>query len=507
MKIVSSETRRKRIAAVAAAAALVPVASAFVTPSGRVGSHVAVKAPISPTSLVASTLENPSVTNSTSIGSIDMSQSNTAAKMVNNEPRTTLDVRIHGDWYDLTGWRKAHPAGDHWIDWYDGRDATEVMDAFHSEKARKMFPRLPKSKPDTAAQLEATATPDSETQIAFRKLFNQLEKDGWWERNTKHEAKLLGIWGGLVVAAAFMARTVPNLATIPLALSMTAAGWLGHDYIHGIDKFADKFRNFAAVAAGLLPVWWSDKHNKHHALTNEQGVDEDIATDPFLFQWAPSPENDNPIRKIQHWIFYIPFSFLFALWRIDSVKVAISSFREKRAGSKAGLYSLIIHYAWMCTLFPVKVWLPSIFMSGLLSALIVTPTHQSEEMFSEYQSDWVTAQYQSTRSAVMSNPFSEWLWGGMQYQLEHHLFPSMPRSKYPALRKVLQKFAKDNNIPGGYRESGEFEILWMNWKLYRDVARADPVEGAPSSRGYVGQQGGIIESANSPAVALARSSQ
>ena len=240
---------------------------------------------------------------------------------------------------------------------------------------------------------------------------------------------------------------------------------------------------------------------------NEQGADEDIATDPFLFQWAPSPENDHPIRKIQHWVFYIPFSMLFALWRFDSLKVSISSFRQKRPGSKAGLKALIVHYAWMCALYPVKVWLPAVFMSGLLSALIVTPTHQSEEMFSEYQSDWVTAQYQSTRSAVMTNPFSEWLWGGMQYQLEHHLFPSMPRSKYPALRLVLQKFAKDNKVPGGYRESGEFEILKMNWKLYRDVARADPVVGAPSSRGYEGQQGGIIESANSPAASMARASQ
>ena len=69
------------------------------------------------------------------------------------------------------------------------------------------------------------------------------------------------------------------------------------------------------------------------------------------------------------------------------------------------------------------------------------------------------------------------------------------------------KFAKDNKVPGGYRESGEFEILKMNWKLYRDVARADPVVGAPSSRGYEGQQGGIIESANSPAASMARASQ
>ena len=47
--------------------------------------------------------------------------------------------------------------------------------------------------------------------------------------------------------------------------------------------------------------------------------------------------------------------------------------------------------------------------------------------------EFVHAQFRSTRDAVCSNPFSEWLWGGMQYQLEHHLFPTMPRYRYPAL--------------------------------------------------------------------------
>ena len=85
----------------------------------------------------------------------------------------------------------------------------------------------------------------------------------------------------------------------------------------------------------------------------------------------------------------------------------------------------------------------------------------------------------------------------MQYQLEHHLFPSMPRSKYPKLRERLIKFANDNNIPGGYRESGEFEILKMNWDLYRKVANMDPVPGAPSSRGE--NQLGAINLGLSPA--------
>ncbi len=51
------------------------------------------------------------------------------------------------------------------------------------------------------------------------------------------------------------------------------------------------------------------------------------------------------------------------------------------------------------------------------------------------------AQYRSTRDAVCSNPFSEWLWGGMQYQLEHHLFPTMPRYKYPRLVAQVSSIA------------------------------------------------------------------
>jgi len=177
--------------------------------------------------------------------------------------------------------------------------------------------------------------------------------------------------------------------------------------------------------------------------------------------------------------------------------VTIDSIEEKRPETKKELLMLMTHYLVVLSFLPPSVWIPAIFVSGLISALIVTPTHQSEAIFEEYQADWVTAQFTSTRNAVTNNPFSEWIWGGMQYQLEHHLFPSMPRSKYPALRPILQKFADDNRIPGGYRESGEFEILYMNWKLYRDVANADPVPGAPYSRGH--GQLGAIDSGNSPA--------
>lgn len=115
--------------------------------------------------------------------------------------------------------------------------------------------------------LEENAVPDTSTQVAFRQLRQELEDEGWWERDMGREYRLLGIWGALVAGATVTAHSVPLISIFLLGLSMTAAGWLGHDYIHGVDPFADRFRNFAALAAGLCPTWWSDKHNKHHALS------------------------------------------------------------------------------------------------------------------------------------------------------------------------------------------------------------------------------------------------
>lgn len=72
----------------------------------------------------------------------------------------SLDVRIDDEWYDLSGWRKAHPSGSHWLELYKGRDATEVMHGFHSEKGRTMFQKLPKSK--NVEELNAAAAPVSQ---------------------------------------------------------------------------------------------------------------------------------------------------------------------------------------------------------------------------------------------------------------------------------------------------------------------------------------------------------
>lgn len=388
-----------------------------------------------------------------------------------------LNVRIDDEWYDLTNWRAAHPAGTHWIDAYNNTDATEVMYGFHSDAALGMIQRLPKPKgavPDLA--------PPSKATYAFRELRRQLVADGWYKPNVWGETKKLLPWLASTVAGVSLARRATNplqafCAILLLAVGNTLSGWLAHDYVHGRGWWPTLMRPFGELVGGMSTTWWSNKHNMHHALTNEVGYDEDIALDPFLFLWQPDPKNDNrAMRKLQHWYWPLPYSILFLYWRFDSIKYAMKAKKQGEA------LRLGLHWAAFLAMVPAHMLFLSVWLSGLITATIVTVTHQSEELFfgeNLRKYDFIEAQFRSTRNAVCNNPISHMLWGGMQWQLEHHIFPTMPRYKYPAVSKVLKQFAAEHDID--YRETGEFKIIKDNVDLLKKMAMAEPVPGNPTS--------------------------
>ena len=102
---------------------------------------------------------------------------------------------------------------------------------------------------------------------------------------------------------------------------------------------------------------------------------------------------------------------------------------------------------------------------------------------------------------MCSNWFSDMLWGGMQWQLEHHLFPTMPRYKYKALHPVPRHWSNPNPYPNpnpnpnpnqvlrqwskehgmDFRTSGELEILQQNIAQLKKIGNQDAVEGMPDS--------------------------
>jgi len=262
-----------------------------------------------------------------------------------------------------------------------------------------------------------------------------------------------------------------------LAISNTLAGWLSHDYVHGRGRFATTMRGFGELVGGMSTTWWSNKHNMHHALTNEVGYDEDIALDPALHLWRPDPANDITwLRRWQHVYWPLPYSILFLYWRFDSIRYVLAHKKWNEAARLAG------HWAAFLAIVPAGPLFLSVWLSGLITATIVTVTHQSEEIFlgdTLRKYDFVEAQFRSTRDAKCNNPISHMLWGGMQWQLEHHLFPTMPRYRYPAVSKILKSFAAEQGLD--YRVTGEFKIIADNVKLLKTLATAPQQPGNPDS--------------------------
>ncbi len=126
---------------------------------------------------------------------------------------------------------------------------------------------------------------------------------------------------------------------------------------------------------------------------------------------------------------------------------------------------MFLGYCWYLSL-PICVIIGSVFFGGFLVAIVVTCNHQTEDILpTESQYCFSTDQFNTTRGVRCDNFVTEYLFGGMQYQLEHHLFPTMPRYYYPTLRPRIKAFAEENGLP--FKVSGVWEIIRMNYNILR----------------------------------------
>jgi fatty acid desaturase len=126
---------------------------------------------------------------------------------------------------------------------------------------------------------------------------------------------------------------------------------------------------------------------------------------------------------------------------------------------------MFIGYCWYLSL-PFGVFLGSLLIGGFLVAIVVTCNHQTEDILpTNSQYCFFTDQFQTTRGVRCDDPITEYLFGGMQYQLEHHLFPTMPRYYFPKLRPVIKEFALKHGLP--HKVSGVFEIMKLNYDVLR----------------------------------------
>lgn len=374
-------------------------------------------------------------------------------------------IYVDGQWYDCTEWKISHPGGDDIIDKYHMKDASDVFAAFHKKDSYKYLKTLPK----------VDRSPPEEDPIMknWRAFRQEVEDQGLLKRQYlwyfyKITTTIL-IWAA-GVALAFNGNWL--LSALVLGVFYQQAGWLGHDLAHHCVFENRKIGNFfgyivSNMLQGFSMSWWKDRHNLHHSITNVLEVDPDIQNLP-LFIW--DVKDIKHIKEIgaerylvpyQH-LYFLPFTPLLRfIWMIQSFRFV--SIQDKHSndyirGIHAIEYgSLIMHH--VITFLVMIFAMPSVsaaiawyMISNLLGgwgiAIIVFASHNACELFEPEERvsrHFVDLQIKTTRN-IDKGVFMDWWSGGLNYQIEHHLFPTMPRCNLNRFSVMLQKFCKENNL-------------------------------------------------------------
>ena len=247
-----------------------------------------------------------------------------------------------------------------------------------------------------------------------------------------------------------------------------------HDANHGsysTKPWLNDLLGLSANAMGASSFFWKQKHNIiHHTYTNVDGIDDDIAKSPIIRQcesqkWVPA-------HKIQH-LYLLPIyslSSLFWIFFMDFTKYFSRRIYTTPAW-KMGPKNHIIF--WVTKLFyfsfyifiPVMVWgfLPWLagFLAlhvtmGLTLSLVFQLAHVVENTEFEHvtpdqnkliESAWAEFQLRTTANFAMNNKLISWFVGGLNYQIEHHLFPRVSHVHYPAISKIVIQKCAEFDLP------------------------------------------------------------
>jgi len=252
-------------------------------------------------------------------------------------------------------------------------------------------------------------------------------------------------------------------AGFALALVMGQFGFLAHDTTHKQVCGSDKVNltlgeTIWGLVLGMSMMWWEDDHNQHHQETNKISHDTQI-NEQFVFSPKQLPYISNFQRKymlpIQHYLFlpfatltYISISISSFFYVIDLIKHGPS---RKRALLEFILLSIHFVFLFGFVFWTVGLWYGLIvlflvhFFGGLSMGLAFAPNHKGEMVLDADEEVNFFTQIECTRN-ITPSLFNDFILGSLNYQVEHHLFPMLPRPLLPKARRIVKQYCKDHNI-------------------------------------------------------------
>jgi fatty acid desaturase len=229
---------------------------------------------------------------------------------------------------------------------------------------------------------------------------------------------------------------------------------------------------------GVSREWWIDKHNEHHGHPNQLDVDPDVDIPLLAFEEEQALGKTGVARfVVEHQAALIfPLSFLQAASMVRSSVRYLLEKKAKRPLTEALV--MVAHYAaYFGVLFLVlEPLLAVVFVAvhrglyGVFMVSVFAPNHKAMPMLEQgSQMDFLRRQVLTSRN-VRSHPITDFWYGGLNYQIEHHLFPGMPRNKLREAQPIVREFCREHGI--GYHETG---VL----RSYREILGHLHEVGAP----------------------------
>ncbi len=259
-------------------------------------------------------------------------------------------------------------------------------------------------------------------------------------------------------------------------------GLIGHDLSHGGVFTTKKLNHNLAIliwglGCGLSESRWYYKHNAHHQAPNHIGHDPDLEI-PFVFSHEQaitySDFNKKWVFPYQQITFWIGLCFVYPYNILNSMRFL---FRDISLRSHWEILLMIIHFLLLfaVTLYYLPAMVAIIFnlavflTMGIYMGLIFAPNHKGEDMLaSEATYNWVH-QITLTRN-IKPNFFTSYFLGGLEHQIEHHLFPTMPRFRYKEARIIVKDLCLTQAIP--YHETSWLESMKQIHLALKEESRA-----------------------------------
>jgi linoleoyl-CoA desaturase len=237
-------------------------------------------------------------------------------------------------------------------------------------------------------------------------------------------------------------------------------------------------------ALGGNTYYWKIKHNiNHHTFTNIEGVDADINVEPFMRLHPNQPLHK--MHRYQHiywvvlygisyvaWVFYDDFVKYFTRKVAPHMEAKSLSSREQFIFWLTKVSYVVIYLA-----LPIFMlgWIKAIagffivtFVTGLFISIVFQLAHVVEitefPQQKEIEKEWAVHQISTTSNFATSSSFLFWLLGGLNFQVEHHLFPRISHIHYPQISKLVKETCREFNIT--YNEYTSMSKAFISHLLY-----------------------------------------